>query len=372
MEIIGCMGKLLERGAYCVVRKWSFLRTTYYALLAVGLFVLAACGSQAGNGAAGSIDYAQPQVTVAVEGLVHPLGLAVLPNGGLLIAEEGTGENDLSAGVSLLTADGELGRFISGLPSSRDSGDLSGVPFVAVSPDNDRIYLSYFNAGGLLTVTIDPERPLTLPETPYGPDDLELTMTPFNEVRLSNAFAVTFDREGVPVVSDATENGVAKKTADGRTRFIHRFSELHDPANEHITVDPVPTGITRVGAEYYVTLFGGCPYPAESGRLVAIDESRNERIVIDRLNMPIDVAQGPDGTIWVLEFARFSEGTSCFDGTGYLPNTGRLSRLLPDGSLSLVLDELSFPSAVLPLPDGSLYVSEIFSNRVLQVTFAGQ
>jgi hypothetical protein len=316
-----------------------------------------------------TIDYAQPQVSVAATGLIHPLGLAVLPDGSLLIAEEGTGKNDLSSGVSLLTADGQLGRLISGLPSSRDSGDLSGVPFVAVSPDNDRIYLSYFNAGGLLTLPIDPERPLTLPDTPFGPDDLQLTMTPLNNVRLSNAFAVTFDREGVPVVSDATENGVAKKTADGQTRFIHRFAELSDPANEHVTIDPVPTGITRVGAEYYVTLFGGCPYPAGSGRLVAIDESRNERTIVDGLNLPIDVAQGPDGTIWVLEFARFTAGASCFDGSGYQPHTGRLSRLLPDGTLALVLDELNFPAAVLPLPDGSLYISEIFNNHVLHITF---
>lgn len=317
------------------------------------------------------IDYSEPEVAVLLEGLIHPLGMALLPDGGLLIAEEGTGQNDLSAGVSLLTAEGEYGRFISGLPSSRDSGDLSGVPFVAVSPQNDRIYLSYFNAGGLLTMGIDAERPLTLPETPYGPDNLTLTMTPLNEVRLSNAFAVTFDREGVPVVSDATENGVAKKTPEGQTRFIHRFSELRDPANERILIDPVPTGIARVGAEYYVTLFGGCPYPAESGRLVAIDESRNERVIMDGLNMPIDVAVGSDNTIWVLEFAHFAEGASCFDGSGYLPHTGRLSRIAPDGSLVTVLDGLNYPSAVLPLPDGSLYLSEIFANRVLHITFGG-
>ena len=331
------------------------------------LVLLLAC--QAREDEAAVVLYSQPEVTVLLEGLVHPLGMALLPDGGLLIAEEGTGKNDLSAGVSLLTAAGEYGRFISGLPSSRDSGDLSGVPFVAVSPQNDQIYLSYFNAGGLLTMAIDAERPLTLPATPYGPDDLTLTMTPLNQVKLSNAFALTFDREGVPVVSDATENGVAKKTAEGQTRFIHRFSELRDPANTHITIDPVPTGITRVGAEYYVTLFGGCPYPAESGRLVAIDESRNERIILDGLNMPIDVVLGPDGTIWVLEFARFAEGASCFDGSGYLPHTGRLSRIAPDGSLVLVLDELNYPSAVLPLPDGSLYLSEIFANRVLHITF---
>ena len=332
------------------------------------LVLLLAC--QARQDEVTVVAYSQPEVSVLLEGLIHPLGMALLPDGGLLIAEEGTGKNDLSAGVSLLTAEGEYGRFISGLPSSRDSGDLSGVPFVAVAPDGARIYLSYFNAGGLLTLPLPAERPLTLPATPYGPDDLELTMTPLNNVRLSNAFAVAFDRDGIPVVSDATENGVAKKTESGQTRFIHRFSELSDPANERLTVDPVPTGIARVGAEYYVTLFSGCPYPAGSGQLVAIDESRNERVIVAGLNLPIDVAQAADGTIWLLEFAEFEEGGSCFDGSGYLPHTGRLSRIMPDGTVAVVLDGLNFPSAVLPLPDGSLYVSEIFANRILHIQFA--
>jgi hypothetical protein len=331
---------------------------------------LAACGLRADPAAPdASVDYSRPQVTIVATGLIHPLGLAALPDGSLLIAEEGTGENDMSAGVSLLTADGQLGRFISGLPSSRDSGDLSGVPFVAVSPDNSRLYLSYFNAGGLLTLTIDPDRPLLLPATPLGPEDLQLTMTPLNNVRLVNAFSMTFDRTGIPVVSDASENGVAKETAEGEVRFIHRFSELADPANELIKIDAVPTGITRVGAEYYVALFGGCPYPEGSGRLVAIDENRNERLVVDGLNMPIDVAQADDGTIWLLEFARFTEGASCFDGQGYQPHTGRLSRLLPDGTLETVLAELNFPGAVLPMPDGSLYLSQIFANHLLHITF---
>jgi hypothetical protein len=55
-----------------------------------------------------------------------------------------------------------------------------------------------------------------------------------------------------------------------------------------------------------VTLTSGCPYPEKSGQLVAIDEARHQRTVLDGLNMPIDVAQAADGTIWLLEFARFT------------------------------------------------------------------
>ena len=73
-----------------------------------------------------------------------------------------------------------------------------------------------------------------------------------------------------------------------------------------------------------VPLTGGCPYPEGGGELVAIDESRTQRTVVDDLNMPIDVALGPDGTLWVLEFATFTADASCFSGMGYQQNSGRL------------------------------------------------
>ena len=312
-----------------------------------------------------------PQVTVVVDGLLGPLGMAALSDGGLLVAEEGTGNKDLSAGVSLIQADGTVGRLISGLPSSRDAGDLSGVPLVALSPDGKTIYVGGFNQRHLLTLPLsrDQQRSLTLPAAPYAPDDLTPVMLELNNVWVINPFDLTFAADGRPVVTDASGNGVATVNPDGTTRFIHRFVELPNTSKEGATVQAVPTGIDRVGDEYYVTLTGGCPYPVGAGQLVAIDEARNQRTVVGGLNMPIDVAQGPDGTIWVLEFARFTTDASCFDGSGYQVKTGRLSRILADGSLETVLTELNFPGAVLPMPDGSLYITEVFPGRVLRVTF---
>ncbi|NNC91466.1 MAG: ScyD/ScyE family protein [Acidimicrobiia bacterium] len=314
----------------------------------------------------------EPTVTVAADGLVNPLGLAELPDGGILVAEEGTGERDDSAGVSLITPDGRVGRVVSGLPSGRDAGDLSGAPLVGVSPDGSTAYVTHFNAGALLTFPLDKELlPATKTEPPLGPDDLGRTMVPLNEVTIRNGFDIAFAADGRPIVADATENGVATVNPDGTTRFFHRFGPLTDPSQESQKIDPVPTGIARIGTEYYVALTGGCPYPAGSGRVVAIDEERSERVVVDGLNMPIDVAIGPDGTIWILEFAEIDEEESCFSGEEYQPGTGRLSRLLPDGSLDEILTGLDFPGAVLPASDGALYVSEIFSGRILHLSWDG-
>lgn len=336
------------------------------------VIMVAACSSADDVADNADTDVGTPSVEIVVEGLINPLGLALLPDGGLLVAEEGTGENDDSAGVSVVTPEGAVGRVVSGLPSSLDSGDLSGAPLVGVSPDGTTAYTAYFNAGSLLTFPIPPEglQPSTKANPPLGLEDLGRTMLPMLEVGVVNPYDIAFDAEGVPVVSDASENGLATATPQERTVFIHRFGDLTDPQKESLKVDAVPTGITRVDREYYVTLFSGCPYPAGAGKVVAVGPERSERTVVDGLSLPIDVAMDQDGTIWVLEFARFLPDASCFDAQGYEPDSGTLSRLRPDGTLEEVLTGLDFPGAVLPMPDGSLYITEVFGGRVLHATWS--
>ncbi len=330
--------------------------------------VVAACSTGPENVALSQ----EPLVEVVAQGLINPVGLAELDGGAILVAEEGTGRDDTSAGVSIIMPDGRVGRIVSGLASGTDAGDLSGTPLVGVSPNGATAFTSNFGAEGLLTFEVPAGgfEPLAKQDV-LGPEELTFTMTALNEVRLTNAFDVTFDAEGRPVVTDASQNGVATVNSDGTVRFIHRFGELNDPRQPSLRIDAVPTGITALGDEYLVTLTGGCPFPADAGRLVAIDGDRSERVVVDGLSMPIDVALGSDGAIWLLEFARFTEGASCFTGEGYQPGTGRLS-LVMDGTTKTVLDGLDFPGAVLVAADGSVYISEVFSGRVLRLSWGDE
>lgn len=332
----------------------------------VGFLLLAACGSD--NSQAETAVSTGPTISIYAEGLLNPMGMALLPDGSLLVAEEGTGGNDNSAGVSLITANRQVGRFISGLPSGRDSGNFSGVPLVALAPAGDGIYLANYDAGHLWLLPVAADN-VTLLDNPYQLDDLGVAMRPLNNVRLIDPFDITFDEDGNPVVTDASSNAIATTNADGTTRFTHRFQELPDPTDDRLTIESAPSGIVRSNGDYLVTLTGGCPHPADSGLLVAIDDSGSQRTLVDGLNLPIDVAQGADGTIWVLEFARFTPGASCSSDSGYQENSGRLSRLEADGTLTPVVENLSFPGAVLPLPDGSLFVSEVFDGRILHITF---
>ena len=308
------------------------------------------------------------KVEVVVEGLLTPSGLAALPDGGLLIAERGSGHWDHSGGVTLLTAEGEIGRFLSGIPTRRDADDLVGVNFVTLDPNGRFLYLGNLGEGHLWQKPL-PASPVGLNLTPYSPANLTPIMLPQGNVRLLNPVALTFDQQGNPVVSDANGNGVASLTPDGRTRFIHRFAPLTDPARPGLPLDARPSGIARVGDDYYVTLMGSCPYPDGSGQLVAIDGQGQQRTLAGGLDMPIDVALAADGTVWLLEFGRFTAESGCWGREGYQQHTGRLSRLHPDGRLEPILENFNFPGALLPMPDGSLYLTELFHGRLLHVTF---
>lgn len=298
------------------------------------------------------------------EGLLAPIGLARHSSGALLVAEAGTGGDDLSGGVSLILPDGRSGRLISDFPSTLDSGDLGGVNGVALSADERTLYVAAFRQEALRTLEL-PD-PLEIPAEPLAAEALGRTMTAKNRVALENPFDVTFDPDGRPVVSDAAENGLATVDEAGRTVFFHRIPDLPGPPGaEGKTRNPVPTGILPQDAEYLVTLFGGCPFPDRGGRLIAAGTDRSQRTVVDELNLPIDVTRDRDGSLLILSFAR-SDQSSCFTGEQYLPQTGAILRWR-EGELSTVVEGLSYPGSLVVGPDGSHYVTNVFSGEVLRL-----
>ena len=121
-----------------------------------------------------------------------------------------------------------------------------------------------------------------------------------------------------------------------------------------------------------MTLFGGCPHVSNSGELVALDDDGRQRSIVDGLNMPVDVAPDAEGALWLLEFASNAPRDSCFSGLDQQEASGRLSRISDSGGLETVHEDLHFPTAVLPMPDGSLYVTEAYSGRLLHIAFDGE
>lgn len=82
------------------------------------------------------------QVSTVAEGLVHPWGIAFLPEGGMLVTER-------PGRLRFIAADGEVSQGISGVPKV-DAQGQGGLLDVAIDPDfpaNRLVYLSFAEAG---------------------------------------------------------------------------------------------------------------------------------------------------------------------------------------------------------------------------------
>lgn len=306
-----------------------------------------------------------PVVRTIAEGLYYPAGLALLPDGGLLIAEAG-GHGERSAGISLLTPEGELGRLISGLRNTFSRDNLISAPALALTPDGATILIGL--AGSQL-YSLPSEAARRLPDQPFGPLDLRRRQAERGSVFFLHPFDIAFDGQGAPVVTDAAGNGLVIENADGSLRYLRRFAALDNPQHGGGRLEALPTGLARHQDAFYATLFAGCPHVANSGELVALYDDGRQRAIVDGLNMPVAVAADSVGALWLLEFAANAPRDSCFTGLDQQDASGRLSRISSQGGLETVVEGLHFPTAVMPLPDGSLYVTEAYSGRLLRIDF---
>ncbi len=310
---------------------------------------------------------AQDNITVetVAEGLYYPAGLALLPDGGVLIAEAG-GHGERSAGISLLRPDGGLGRLVSGIPSSFSTQNLISAPVASVSPDGGTILVAIAGAG-LYGMPSNWAR--QLPSKPFSADDLERRQADRGSVFLLHPFDIAFADDGAPVVTDAAGNGLVVESDERQLRYGHRFAALENPRQAGGRLEALPTGLARTDDATYVTLLGGCPHVANGGELAAVTDDGEQRTIVDGLNMPIDVALDAAGDVWILEHGQVSPSRECFDELREEAASGRLSRINQRGILETVVAGLHFPVAVLPMPDGSLYVTEAYAGRLLRVRF---
>ena len=310
----------------------------------------------------------EPRVSTLAEGLFYPAGMALLPDGSVLIAEAG-GHGERSAGISLLDRQGNLGRLVSGLPNTFSENNLFSAPVVAVSPTDDSIIIAL--AGSQL-YSFPRAMAGELPAVAFGAADLERRQSGRGNVFLLHPFDIAFDEAGAPVLTDAAGGGLVVEGDDGAIRFSHRFAALENPDHADGRLEALPTGLARQGDAFYATLFGGCPLVGNSGKLVEVKRDGGQRTLVDGLNMPIDVAIDAAGDLWILEFAAFAPPGGCFADLLEGEASGRLSRVNGRGLLETVLDDLHFPVGLLPLPTGGLLIAEAYAGRVLQVTFDAQ
>ena len=159
----------------------TLYRTLHLLLLSLCLAMLTACSAESlplptpiATFSPAPTVASTPTITVVAEGLLGPIGLAALPDGSLLVAEEGTGGRDDSAGVSLIDARGRIGPLHlrpAQHPRFRRSGRRPAGQPCARWPDALR---RQFWPGPSVDVDLPADQlanGFALPPTPYTPDD---------------------------------------------------------------------------------------------------------------------------------------------------------------------------------------------------------
>ena len=199
---------------------------------------------------------------------------------------------------------------------------------------------------------------------------------PFKVAALSGNTALVADAAGNTLLSATTTGEVDWKAiftppTDDEGNYLVRWF-AGDDADIPCYVQPVPTSVA-VGPDGYIyvgELTGavseeaGLPIglsrvwkiPADATHVVCSEDSGPCEVIVDGLTSVIDIAIGPDGRLYVVEFDEMSWIASFVDG---LAAGGTITSYDLDGSNEeVVATGLSFPSAISFDKKGNLWLLE--------------
>jgi len=327
--------------------------------------------------------------TVIATGLDNPRGLAIAPDGAVYVAEAGAGGDGPciegpeggrecygATGAITRIADGGQERVIAGLPSRAAEGSgmqATGPHDVAVQGDRLYALLGLVGAvetraeldddGGELgrlieigddgTATIVAD--LVAFESSDNPDGAEVDSNPYSLAALDG---------GGFVAADAGGNTLVEISPDGTVSLLAVFPErpATGPAGQELNMQAVPNAVA-VGpdGDPYVGQLTGFPFPPGGANVYRVPaEGGGPEVVAGGFTNIIDVAFGPDGSLYVLEM--FAGGLGNVNPEDPTTLEGRLVRITPDGEQTeIARSGLITPGSVVLDDEGAVYVS-VFST----------
>jgi len=330
---------------------------------------------------------AMPTVEVVASGLDNPRGLAFAPNGILYVAEAGRGGSGpcyfnsepryVCVGATgaitrvMVIGPSAQSRVVTGLPSAAPPPGAAGEGTAATGPHKIAFQ---GNGNGVVTIGLGSNATVRDGLGPDGamlgtlvrflPDgsrwsvaDLAEFETMFNPDGLipdSNPYGV----DALParaVYVDAGGNALNEVAANGKVRtlavFPNRLVPFGPPGNQ-IPMQAVPTAVRRgPDGDLYVGQLTGFPFPVGEAKVYRVPSDGGiPTILADGFTNIVDLAFGPDGSLYVLEMA--VNGLLSGDPTGALTRIAAGGERTTIASLGLVL-----PGGVAIGPDGFPYVT---------------
>lgn len=322
--------------------------------------------------------------TVVAHGLRNPRGLTIGRDGTVYVAESGRGGSscqdtdfgEVCTGLTgSVTAIDEAGqrRVLLGLPSYAErAGFAANGPHdvavrgkrVAVTVglgDTPRFRRELGPQMGLLGHVVT----LRADETLHARDLARHTarVNADGGGRDSNPHGIVWTRRG-KFVTDAGGNSLARMTAHKRTKTVAVFPRREVDIPEEfgggtIPMDPVPTAVVKGhGRSLYVGTFTGFPFPQGGARVYRVVPGQRPRVVYRSLTAVIDMAVGPDGSLYLVEFV--TAGLLAANPEDPSTLGGRIVRIAPDGTRSTIGEgSLVVPGGVAVANNGDVYVSNL-------------
>lgn len=176
---------------------------------------------------------------------------------------------------------------------------------------------------------------------------------------------------GRTVLTDAGGNALNQVSAKGVTSTLATFPNrmvlappfLELPPGTLIPMDTVPTSVAQgPDGAFYIGQLTGFPFPVHDANVYRVPSGGGTPTVhAGGFTAVIDVAFGPDGSMYVLELAK-NGLLAAFEANDW---TGALIRVYPDGTRTeIATGALNAPGGIAVGSDGALYVTNnsIFSG----------
>jgi hypothetical protein len=328
---------------------------------------------------------AAEQVTVVMDRLDNPRGLAFAPNGALFVAEAGHGAAPCpGTGLTCYGHTGAVSRYwkgrsdrvATGLPSiafpagaqARGPHDIAmkglGNARVTIGLEADPATRETLGRPGLGWLVDIPASTLMAPSHNLRPDHwsfdvdiaaFEASNNPQPRIVESDPYAVLPAQSGF-VVLDAGANALLDVDVHGEITLLATF-----PSRPDRTTDSVPTTVAMApDGAYYVgefTGFGAPLPPAGDAKIYRVVPGEAPTVLCTGFNRIIDMAIDDDGSLYVLQyFSGVSSGAGVLFHVVPSPldaadrSCPERQRLIPQ----VVLDQ---PTAIALGRDGALYIS---------------
>lgn len=309
--------------------------------------------------------------TVVMSNLDNPRGLTWGPEGALYVAEAGNGTitgpcapvprgQNCYSGTGAITRlwNGTQERVASGLPSiilmtPQGPGDVAGPHDISFQgkgngyvtigwggPPAARSALGALGStvGALIRVTPNGDWKVVADIAGY-----EQANNPAGGPLDSNPYGVLAEG-GQTFVADAGGNSILEVAANGQVSLVGTL-----PPTAASGADAVPTEVVRgPDGALYVSQLTGVPFLAGAASVWRIANGGSPQIYKTGFKTITDVDWGPDGSLYVLQFAT---------GPQFFAGPGIVIRIAPNGTQTTIATGLTSPTSVLAGENGEIYVS---------------